>query len=67
MRTAFFVVVLLGLDAWAIYKTLHSSASTRAKALWSAVIVLLPLLGLVIWALAGPKIAKPEMYEQEPP
>lgn len=67
MRTAFFVVVLLGLDAWAIYKTLRSNTSAGAKALWSAVIVLLPLLGLVIWALAGPKVAKPEMYEHEPP
>lgn len=67
MRTVFFVAVLLGLDAWAIYKTWRSAASARARLLWSALILLLPLLGLVIWALAGPKVKKPAMYEHEPP
>jgi hypothetical protein len=27
----------------------------------------LVILGLVIWALAGPKVPKPDMYKQEPP
>ena len=62
-----FVLIVLALDAWAIYKTLSGSATPAGKLAWSAVILLLPLIGLVIWALAGPKIDKPEVYEHEPP
>lgn len=66
-RGLVFALVLLGLDAWAIRKTFVSDASRARKLAWSAVILLLPLLGLVIWSLAGPKVPKPEVYEHEPP
>lgn len=66
-RGLLFVLVLLGLDAWAIRKTFASDAGVRRKLVWSAVILLLPLLGLVIWSLAGPRVPKPEVYEHEPP
>lgn len=66
-RGLVFALVILALDAWAIYKTFAGEASRFRKLAWSAVILLLPVLGLVVWALAGPKVPKPDMYEQEPP
>lgn len=48
-------ILLLGLDIWAIISVLGSSVSSGAKALWVLLIVLLPLLGFVIWLIAGPK------------
>ncbi|MEQ8230908.1 MAG: PLD nuclease N-terminal domain-containing protein [Gammaproteobacteria bacterium] len=48
-------LVVLVLDIWAIVKILGSPASTGAKVLWTLVILLLPVIGLIIWFLAGPK------------
>ena len=48
-------LIILALDIYAIVKTLGSSASTGTKVLWILVILLLPVLGLVLWALLGPK------------
>ncbi len=42
-------------DIWAIVRILGSGATTGAKILWSLLIIFLPLLGLLIWYLAGPK------------
>lgn len=51
---------LLGLlvliaDVWAIVNVINSSASTGAKVLWVVLILVLPLVGLIIWLLAGPR------------
>ncbi len=51
---------LLGLlvliaDVWAIIKTVQSGASTGAKVGWVVLILLLPVLGLLIWLIAGPR------------
>lgn len=48
-------LIILILDIWAIIKVLGSSASTGAKLLWTILIVLLPVLGLIIWFFFGPK------------
>ena len=48
-------LIILILDIWAIVKILQSSASTGAKVLWTLLIILLPILGLIIWLLLGPK------------
>jgi hypothetical protein len=48
-------LVVLALDVWAIIQVLKSSASTGMKALWTLIIVFLPLLGLIIWFFAGPR------------
>ncbi len=50
-----FGLILLILDVYAIVKTLGSSASTGTKVLWVVVILILPLLGVILWALFGPK------------
>ncbi len=48
-------LIILILDIFAIVKTLGSGASTGTKVLWVVVIVLLPLVGLILWWLMGPK------------
>lgn len=48
-------LIILILDIWAIVRIVGSSASTGAKVLWSLLIILLPLVGLIIWWFAGPK------------
>ena len=48
-------LILLVLDIWAIVKTLQSAASTGSKVLWIVVVLLLPVLGLILWWLMGPK------------
>ena len=48
-------LIILILDIWAIVKIFQSSASTGAKVLWTLLIILLPVVGLIIWLLLGPK------------
>jgi len=48
-------LIILIADIWAILKTLGSSATTGGKALWIAVILLLPVLGLLLWLFLGPR------------
>ena len=48
-------LIIFALDVWAIISVLKSSADVSIKIIWVLVILILPLLGLVIWAIAGPK------------
>ena len=48
------VLVLLA-DVWAILNIFQSSADTLKKALWIVLVLVLPLLGVIIWYLAGPR------------
>lgn len=48
-------LVIFALDIWAIINVVKSNAETLKKVLWVALIAFLPLLGLIIWALAGPR------------
>ena len=48
-------LIILALDIWAIINVLKSGAGTGAKILWILLILFLPVLGLVIWAFAGPR------------
>ena len=50
-------LIIFILDIWAIIQVLGSRASGVAKILWTLLIILLPLLGLIIWFFAGPKKA----------
>ena len=49
--------VILVADIWAIINIARSGATTGAKALWIALVLLLPVIGLIIWFVAGPKSA----------
>jgi hypothetical protein len=48
-------LIILALDIWAIVNLVKSSAETGIKILWVLLIIFLPVLGLIIWALAGPR------------
>jgi hypothetical protein len=48
-------LLILIADIYAIVKVAQSSASTGVKVLWIVLILVLPLVGLIIWWLAGPK------------
>ncbi len=48
-------LLLLIADVWAIVCIVQSAAGTAAKVLWIVLILLLPLLGLLLWLVLGPK------------
>ena len=47
-------LIILIADIYAIIQVLGSGASTGTKLLWILLILLLPVVGLIIWLLAGP-------------
>ncbi|MGB5438934.1 MAG: PLD nuclease N-terminal domain-containing protein [Gammaproteobacteria bacterium] len=47
-------LIILIADIFAIVMILQSSAKTIEKLVWSLVVFLLPLIGLIIWYFAGP-------------
>ncbi|PVB59649.1 PLD nuclease N-terminal domain-containing protein [Labrenzia sp. 011] len=48
-------LIILVLDIYAIIKVLGSGASTVAKLLWILGIIVFPVVGFIVWLLAGPK------------
>jgi len=53
-----FGLIILIADVWALVKIVGSSASTAGKVFWIVLILILPVLGLIIWLVAGPRTAK---------
>lgn len=52
-------LIVLVLDIWAIVSVVGSRAGTGSKVLWCLLIILLPILGFLIWLIAGPRAASP--------
>lgn len=48
-------LIILVVDVWAILSLVKSGVDTIAKVLWSVLIVGMPIFGLLIWYLLGPK------------
>lgn len=48
-------LIILVLDIWAIVNVFQSSASTGSKVIWTLLILILPVVGLLIWLFAGPR------------
>ena len=48
-------IAILILDIYAIVRIAQSGAEQLWKAIWIAVVILLPVLGLILWFLFGPK------------
>lgn len=48
-------LIILIADIWAIVNVFQSSASTGSKVIWTVLILVLPVLGLIIWLIAGPR------------
>jgi hypothetical protein len=47
-------LIILISDIYAIVMILQSSEQSIKKWMWALVVVLLPLIGLIIWYVAGP-------------
>jgi len=50
----FGLLILIG-DIWAIINIFQAPVSNEKKLLWTLVVVLLPLLGLILWFFLGPR------------
>jgi len=50
-------LIVLIADVYAIVKTIQSGATTGSKVLWIVVILILPVVGLLLWLLFGPRSA----------
>ncbi|MEQ8690359.1 MAG: PLD nuclease N-terminal domain-containing protein [Pseudomonadales bacterium] len=46
--------MVLAANAWAILRTLRSSAPRNLKLQWIAIVMLLPFVGMVAWIIFGP-------------
>jgi len=43
------------LTVYAMVKVVQSNAGTGSKVIWIVLVLLLPVLGLILWLLFGPK------------
>lgn len=50
-------LIVLALNLWAIISVISSSASTGAKVGWTLLVLVLPIIGFIIWLIAGPRAA----------
>lgn len=48
-------LIILAIDIWAIISVIGSGASTGGKVIWVLVILLLPIVGVILWLLFGPR------------
>jgi hypothetical protein len=53
-----FGFILLVADIWAIVSVFQSRTTTGKKVLWIVLVLILPVIGLILWFLAGPKPGK---------
>jgi hypothetical protein len=53
-----FGLIVLILNIWAIINVVGSRATTGAKVIWVVLILLLPVVGFIIWLVAGPRSAR---------
>ncbi len=51
-------LLVLIANVWAILNIVASPASFGGKLVWILVLLLLPVLGLLIWLMAGPRAAR---------
>jgi hypothetical protein len=54
----FWALIHLALVVYALVQIFGSNADTGSKILWIVVVGLFPLVGLIIWFLAGPGTPK---------
>ena len=59
METTFFwvalAVIVLLVDLWAIANVWHTTKFSGTKAGWTVLILVLPVIGLIVWGIAGPR------------
>ena len=54
-NNSLWVILVLIADIWAIVNILQSGADTTKKVVWTVVVLLLPVLGLILWFFMGPR------------
>lgn len=47
--------IILLVDLWAIVSVFRSDKPDSTKAMWALILVVLPVVGLAIWGVAGPR------------
>ena len=53
-------IIVLLLDLWALASVWRTTKSFGLKVGWTALILVLPVIGLVVWGIAGPRgVANP--------
>lgn len=55
MLTGLFGLLVFVADIWAVVTIVQSAVTPGKKVLWCLLILILPVIGLVIWYLAGPR------------
>jgi hypothetical protein len=55
MLSFLFGALVFGLDIWAILNVFKSTKSDGAKIGWLVGILVFPIVGFLVWLLAGPK------------
>jgi hypothetical protein len=48
-------VIILLVDLWAIVSVFRSDKSVGIKAAWAIGLIVFPVLGLIVWGIAGPR------------
>ncbi|MGE1173051.1 PLD nuclease N-terminal domain-containing protein [Pseudomonas sp. BW7P1] len=48
-------VIILLIDLWAIISVFRSDKTVGVKAAWAIGLIVFPVLGLIVWGIAGPR------------
>jgi len=48
-------VILALVELWAIKSIIGSKSKADRKMLWSVLVLFVPLVGVIVWGVAGPK------------
>ena len=51
-------LIVLVADVWAIVNIFQSAADTGKKVLWTVLVLVLPVLGVILWYFFGPRSGK---------
>lgn len=53
--SSLFGLLILIADIWAVLNVVQSPTTTGTKLLWILLILFLPVIGLIIWLILGPR------------
>ncbi len=56
--SGFLGLIHLALVVWAAVSILGSPSSNGAKVLWILLVLVFPVIGLIIWLIAGPRSSR---------
>jgi len=48
-------LLVLAADVWAIINIFQSGATNGKKVLWTVLVLVLPVLGVILWFFMGPR------------